>query len=165
MLMSNYWYDRLPELLQAEKQAMAQYFPQFKLNKLSDGRLYWVGHVNPRGEHGGVWTLMAIYNHDHPNNKNAFGSSVRIYPVQPELEDLRRAIGSSLPHVLRDSSNKLYLCSSRQQDVALGTTDGQGPYEVTSAATSLGWAVKWIWLFEGWLEGEIDTDDLFGHVY
>lgn len=160
-----YWYDRLPTVFEAEKRAMAQFFPKFKLDKLSDGRLYWVGSVNPRGDFGGVWTLMAIYNHDHPSNSALYGSSVRIYPIQPELEELAQAIGGPLPHVLRDSKGKLFICSSRRQDVAAGTRDGRGSYQATSAAESLGWAVKWIWLFEGWLEGEIDTNDLFGHTY
>lgn len=161
----SYWYDRLPDLLAAEKRAMKQFFPQFKLKKLSDGRLYWVGSVNPRGKYGGVWTLMAIYNHDHPSNAALYGSSVRIYSIKPELEELVQALGEPLPHVLRDSDNKLYICSSRREDVAQGTRDGNGSYEVTSAASSLGWAVKWIWLFEGWLNGEISHNDLYGHVY
>lgn len=160
-----YWYDRLPELLSAEKRAMAQFFPQFSLGKLSDGRMYWFGSVNPRGQYGGVWTLMAIYNHDHPSNSASFGSSVRIYPIKPELEDLQRAIKGRLPHVLTDSSGRYYMCTSRRQDVASGTTDGASSYEVTSAASSLAWAIKWIWLFEGWLEGEIREEDLFRHVY
>ena len=161
----NYWYERLPEVYEAEKQAMALYFPQFKLDKLSDGRLYWVGTVNPRGDAGGNWTLMAIYNHDHPSNSAAFGSSVRIYSIRPELEELSRAIQESLPHVLVDSKGKLYICSSRKQDVAAGTKDGTGTFEATSAAQSLGWAIKWIWLFEGYLNGEIKREDLHRHVY
>ncbi len=160
-----YWYDRLPELLAAEKKAMAQYFPQFNLGKLPDGRLYWYGSVNPRGEYGGVWTLMAVYNHDHPSNRATWGSSVRIYPIKPELEELSKAINHQLPHVLVDSNHKLFICSSRREDVAAGTTDGVGSYDATSAASSLAWALKWIWLFEGWLEGEISTDDIFNHVY
>ena len=157
---NDYWYERLPELLVAEKEAMEQHFPQFKLQTLSDGRLYWVGSVNPRGEYGGVWTLMAIYQHDHPNNKSAFGSSVRIYPIKPSLEELHRALDEPIPHVLVDSDGNYYMCTSRKSDVHTGTQDGRGSYEVTSAVSALGWAVKWIWLFEAWLEGEIDTDEI-----
>lgn len=152
---SFYWYERNPQLLEAEKGAMAQFFPGFRLEKLDDGRLYWVGNVNPRGKAGGTWTLMAIYEHDHPNNHARYGSSVRVYTVKPDLNELCRAAGT-LPHVLRDGRGDLYLCTARQQDVDNGERD------VTSAAKSLGWAVKWIFLVESWLAGEI-SDEVFNH--
>lgn len=159
---SFYWYERNPMLLEEEKAAMAQFFPHFKLQSLPDGRLYWVGNVNPRGSAGGTWTLMAIYDHDHPNNNAAFGSSVRVYSVKPDLNELYRAAGS-LPHVLQDGRGDLYLCTARQQDVDSGRAEnGRDGYDVTSAAKSLGWAVKWIYLVESWLEGEI-SDEVFDH--
>lgn len=161
----DYWYEKHPELLEAEKQAMHQFFPKFKIDKLSDGRLYWVGSVNPRGEAGGVWTLQAIYDHDHPSNKNTFGSSVRVYSILPDLNDLAKAVGGPLPHVLVDSANNLYLCTSRKTDVSSGyRSDGESG-EVTSAATSIAWGLKWIWIVEGWLAGEISDDEAFGHTF
>lgn len=162
---SFYWYENDPDLLRAEKLAMAQHFPNFKLQKLSDGRLYWVGEVNPLGAAGGTWTLMAIYEHDHPNNKRLFGSSVRVYSVKPDLNELSKAVGD-LPHVLRDSKNQLYICTARQRDVDAGKKTGdEATYDVTSAAKSLGWAVKWIFMVESWLYGDISDKDAFGHVY
>lgn len=160
-----YWYEKHPELLDAEKQAMARHFPSFKLDRLSDGRLYWVGNVNPRGEAGGVWTLQAIYDHDHPNNKHSFGSSVRVYSIVPDLNDLARAIGGQLPHVLQDSAGNLYLCTSRKQDVSAGYRDGGKSGKITSAASSIAWGLKWIWIVEGWLAGEISNDEAFGHTF
>lgn len=162
---STYWYEKHPDILDGEKAAMAQFFPQFKLERLTDGRLYWVGSVNPRGAAGGVWTLQAIYNHDHPNNRNLFGSSVRVYSIAPDLNELADAIGQALPHVLRDSENKLYMCTARQADVSPGRIKNSSSYDITSAAQSLGWAVKWIWLVESWLAGEISSSDIYEHVY
>lgn len=156
-----YWYEKDPTLLEAEKQAMAQFFPGFKLEKLSDGRLYWYGNVNPRGEAGGVWTLQAIYDHDHPSNRNLYGSSVRVYSIVPDLNDLTKAVGGPLPHVLIDSESNLYLCTSRKEDVSSGYSSG----EVTSAASSIAWGLKWIWIVEAWLAGEISDDEAFGHTF
>ena len=49
--LASQWYERDPELLQMEKMAMQMAFPNFKLDKLDDGRLYWVGDLTP-----GVYT-------------------------------------------------------------------------------------------------------------
>lgn len=162
---SFYWYERSPELLEAEKVAMHQFFPQFKLDKLSDGRLYWVGTLNPRGKAGGVWTLMAIYQHDHPNNYADFGSSVRIYPIAPDLDELYHAAGGRLPHVIRDDDGHLFMCTTQKKYVDEGYRDGKATYDATSAAKSLAWAAKWIFIVEEWLEGELPTEEVFRDVY
>ncbi|MBM6942563.1 hypothetical protein [Collinsella intestinalis] len=161
---SFYWYERNPELLQAEKSAMQQFFPHFKLQTLDDGRLYWVGTLNPRGKAGGTWTLMAIYQHDHPNNDARYGSSVRIYSIKPDLDELCRAAGS-LPHVLVDEANHYYMCTSDRQYVKEGLHGDKKEYEATSAASSLAWAAKWIFIVEEWLEGELPTREVFADVY
>ena len=41
------WYESNPILLEAEKAAMVKCFPNFKLGKLDDGRLYWEGELTP----------------------------------------------------------------------------------------------------------------------
>lgn len=161
---SFYWYERNPELLEAEKAAMQQFFPQFKLQKLEDGRLYWVGTLNPRGKAGGTWTLMAIYQHDHPNNNDANGSSVRIYSIKPDLDELYRAAGA-LPHVIFDEAQHLYMCTTDNKYVKKGPQPEEPQYEATSAASSLAWAAKWIFIIEEWLEGELPTELVFGDVF
>ena len=161
---SFYWYERNPELLEAEKAAMQQFFPQFKLQTLEDGRLYWVGTLNPRGKAGGTWTLMAIYQHDHPNNNDANGSSVRIYSIKPDLDELYRAAGA-LPHVIFDEAQHLYMCTTDNDYVKEGPQPDKAQYEATSAASSLAWAAKWIFIIEEWLEGELPTELVFGDVY
>src|SRR5260370_41376773 len=42
-----YWYDSDPELYRAEVEAMRRYFPSFRLDKETDGRLSWLGQVTP----------------------------------------------------------------------------------------------------------------------
>lgn len=150
-----YWYERDPELFNSEKLAMKTYFPNFVLDKLEDGRICWVGTLNPRGKDGGTWTLMVVYDHNHPHN-NTYGGSLRVYSVQPDLNELYKA-ADSLPHVLRDSNGDLYMCTARKEDIDSGA-------RTTSAAKALGWAAKWIFAVEGWLAGEIG-DEVFEHTY
>lgn len=152
---SFYWYERDPDLLRAEQAAMGKYFPQFKMDKLADGRLCWIGLLKPTNiRKNARWYLQAIYDHNHPNN-TAWGGSVRIYAIEPDLEKLYKELGS-IPHVLRDSGGHLYMCTARKEDVQAGA-------KVTSAASSLSWAAKWITTFELWIAGDISTNEFAGH--
>jgi len=159
-----YWYERDPSLLEAEKQAMRTYLPHFHMDKLDDGRLYWTGTLNPNGVAGGVWTVMAIYDHNHPQY-STWGGSVKVYSIKPDLDELQNEVGGrGLPHVARDQSGSLYMCTTGEEDVHKGfRPDGVGA--ATSAATSLSWATKWIWMVEGWLAGELNEEEVFEHVY
>lgn len=150
-----FWFEKNPTLFEAEKLAMRESFPEFRLDKLDDGRLCWIGNLNPRGVAGGVWTLMVVYDHNHPHN-NTYGGSLRVYSVKPDLNDLYQVAGN-LPHVLRDANGDLYMCTARPEDVDSGAT-------ATSAAKALGWAAKWIFIVEEWLEGRIG-DEVFNHTY
>jgi hypothetical protein len=150
------WYERDPDLFQAEKTAMARFFPHFQLDKLDDGRLCWVGTLAPLGDEDIVWTIMAVYDQDHPNNKSAFGTSVKVYSIDPDLNEMRDII-STLPHVLRDPQGNLYMCTNRKDD----STDGSSV--VTTAATSLAWAAKWTAAVTLWLNGEIDDATMSRH--
>jgi len=156
MAASFYWYERNKALLEADKQAMRAFFPGFRLDKLDDGRLYWIGQVNPRGKDGGVWTLQAVYQHNHPSN-DSYGGSVRVYSIDPDMDELYKEAGK-LPHILRDETGHLYMCTARKEDVAAGAN------QKTSAATSIGWAVRWIWAVESWLAGELGNE-IFEHTY
>lgn len=149
-----YWYEKDQELFDAEVAAM-KVFPNFRLEKLDDDRLCWIGNLNPNGSSGGTWTIMAVYDHNHPHN-NTYGGSVKVYSVAPDLNELYTAAGS-LPHVLRDSNGSLYMCTARPEDVLVGKVS-------TSAATHIGHAAKWIKLVEDWLEGIIG-DEIFSETY
>jgi hypothetical protein len=156
---SFYWYERSPELLAAERLAMRKYFPSFQMEKLDDGRLCWVGDLNPSGAAGGVWTLQAIYDNDHPHNKR-FGGSIRVYSIKPDLDELYKEV-HGLPHVLPDEYDHYYMCTARMEDVDEGGENG----DVTSASKSISWAVKWILMVEAWMNDDISREEAFGHTF
>lgn len=148
------WYEDDPQLLEAEKAAMQQCWPNFMLDKLDDGRLYWTGELCPGiyetkfGRHK-TYTVMAVYNNNHP--EQVMGSSVRIYPVLPDVDDLINNCGFRPYHLLRDSTDNLYLCTNEAGNVATGNT-------VTTAASVLAWAVKWLSCYELVLTGDLSRE-------
>lgn len=153
------WYERDPDLLEMEKIAMHKAFPHFTLDKLEDGRLYWIGNLKP-GIYGTKfgeelsYTVMAVYNNNHP--QQVMGSSVRVYPVLPDVDELIQRCGFRPYHLLRDSTDNLYLCTNEAGNVATGNT-------VTSAASVLGWAVKWLMAYELVLTGDLSVDEFNRH--
>ena len=160
-LASFYWYEADPDLYRAEIEAMRRYFPAFRLDKESDGRLSWVGPVTPGliGRRPRTYTLQAVYDHSHPSN-DTYGGSVKVYSVDPDLEEV--AQGERIPHTLRDSENELYICTARKEDVRAGTRAGS---TVTTAAVAISWAVKWLSVFELWLNNEVSDEEFQGHAF
>lgn len=153
------WYENDPALLEAEKAAMHKCFPSFTLDKLDDGRLYWIGELTPgiyetKFHERKAYTVMAVYNNNHP--QQVMGSSVRIYPVLPDVDDLINMCGFRPYHLLRDSQENLYLCTNEAGNVATGST-------TTSAASVLAWAVKWLMSFELVLTGDLDKEKFNEH--
>lgn len=153
------WYERDPELLEMEKSAMAAAFPHFTLDKLDDGRLYWLGELAPGiyetkfGERL-TYNVMAVYSNNHP--QQVMGSSVRVYPVLPDVDELKAKCGFRPYHLLYDSDGNSYLCTNEADNVSTGST-------VTSAASVLGWAVKWLMAYELVLTGELSEEDFNTH--
>ena len=153
------WYENDPALLEAEKAAMHKCFPDFTLDKLDDGRLYWMGELRPgiyetKFHKKMTYTVMAVYNNNHP--QQVMGSSVRIYPVLPDVDELIDMCGFRPYHLLRDSKDNLYLCTNEAGNVATGTT-------TTSAASVLAWAVKWLMSFELVITGDLSKDKFNEH--
>jgi hypothetical protein len=148
----NQWYEKDPGLLAAEKAAMVTTFPnRFQLEKLDDGRLAWTGYLNVGvlGDNG--WYIMAVYNNNHP--EQVMGSSVRVYLVDPDIDDLLDSLGGWVPHhLLLDSKNQKYLCTAEAEGVKTGK-------EVTSAASVIMLAVKWLACFELVLSGEMTKEE------
>lgn len=145
------WYERDPMLLEAEKAAMARDFPQFSLIKLGDGRLAWVGDVKLNVMGNNSWRLMAVYQANHPVQQ--MGSSVCVYLVEPRIEDLIEQLGWRPHHLLRDSNNRDYLCTTEAGFVKASKTQS------TSANTVLRWAIKWLLCFELVLTGDMTTEE------
>ena len=149
------WYENDPKLLEMEIDAMGRSFRGFRLDKLNDGRLYWIGEVSPGiyETKFGVsrsYTLMAVYQNNHPHQQ--MGSSVFIYPVLPDVDEMIQEIGYTPHHLLRDSNGQKYLCTAREQDTKDGTT-------FTTAASVLAWAVKWLSCYELVLTGNMTREE------
>ena len=145
------WYERDPVLLEAEKAAMNRDFPQFSLIKLNDGCLAWVGDVSLNVMGNNSWRLMAVYQSNHPEQR--MGSSVHVYLVEPRIEDMIEQLGWRPHHLLRDSNNRDYLCTTEAGDVKASKAQS------TSANTVLRWAIKWLLCFELVLTGDMTTEE------
>ena len=153
------WYETNPQLLALERIAMQKAFPNFKLEKLDDGRLSWIGKL-----HVGVYEtkfhqpmeyhVMALYMNNHPYQQ--MGSSVRVYPILPNVKELVDKLGFRPLHLLQDSDGELYLCTNEYEDQRVGN-------DVSSAASVLGWACKWLLAYELVLTGELSEQDFNTH--
>ena len=157
------WYENNPELLEAEIAAMQRFFPQFELKKLNDGRLYWEGSVEPgiyESKFGvkKTYYLMAVYQQNHPHQQ--MGSSVYVYPVLPSVEEISRELyektGKNPSHLLKDSDGNLYLCTATTDSVKVGET-------VTTAASVMAWAIKWLTAFELVLTDDLEVEKFIEH--
>lgn len=73
------WYVEHGDLLHAEVEAMSKLFPDFKMDKMDDDRLCWSGNLYPNGKSGKSWTVMAVYENNHPGV-----NSVKVYPIKPD---------------------------------------------------------------------------------
>jgi hypothetical protein len=155
---SLYWYERDPELFQAELAAMNHFFPLFRPDRLPDGRMSWLGSM-ASGVPGSnrIWHLQVVYDHDHPHN-NSYGGSISVFPIEPDLRQIERQLGESIPHTLRhQGSGEVSICTVEEQSFKAGAD------HASTAASSLAWAAKWIAAFELWMLGEISTAQFAGH--
>lgn len=152
-----YWYERDPELYKDEIAAMRRFYPQFKLEKLRNGQLAWVGVLKPDNlRRGARWHLHVVYAHNHPNN-STYGGSIRVYSIDPDLDKIAAEVGG-IPHMLRDeSTGELYLCTASPSDKKVSWDHS------TTAASTLAWAAKWIAAFELWIAGDLTTSEFAGH--
>lgn len=169
--MGYYWYEREPDLYQAEYNMMKKQFPQFEIYQMNDGsgRLYWQGKVQPSGPNSPVWELKLIYKNTHPQAEG-YGGSVQILPVNPNLRDLVEqfnmpinsaiGLGLGLPHIYRQNfgrRDEYFICTAEPKYFnASGVNEINGT--VTTAATACAWACKWIMLVEMWLNGDIGDE-------
>ena len=155
---SFYWYERNQQLLDSEIASMKHFFPTFCLEKMNDGRLCWRGTFYPTNLRTNArWDLKVVYQHNHPSH-STYGGSIRVYSESPNLEDISRRLGEAIPHAPKDENGKYFLCTNRTEDMKIGNHQ-------TSAASALGWAAKWIAIFEMWLAGDITTAEFSSHKY
>jgi hypothetical protein len=156
---SLYWYERDPELLQAELDAMQHFFPQFRPDRLPDGRMAWLGSL-ASGVPGSnrIWHLQLVYDHDHPHG-DSYGGSISVFPIEPNLAELVEQLDEPIPHTLRhEGSGDLSICTVAAESFRHGRDHS------STAASSLAWAAKWIAAFELWMLGDLSTKQFAGHT-
>ncbi len=152
---SMFWYEDNPVLLKKEIDNMSRFFPNFKLSELKDGRLCWTGTVNPTIlREDAVYVLQAVYDHNYPAN-NTYGGSIKVYVVDPDLQSLSDSI-EEVPHLIKDQFDNIFICTCRQEDFVAGA-------ESSSVVAAIAWAVKWLYSFELWLSGDIETEEFDRH--
>ncbi|MDD7409530.1 MAG: hypothetical protein SOV71_00935 [Anaerovoracaceae bacterium] len=144
------WYQTNPQLQKLEIKAMADIHPEAKMGYLPNGRMYWTIRIHPvvcgsRKD----WTLLAVYDPDHPQQR--WGGSVKFYPVRPNYEEMQQMVNNSsvepktIPHLLRDEDNQIYMCTQDRNNIKAGHRKGE---QVTTAAACLRYAMRWITVFE-----------------
>lgn len=153
------WYETNPELLAMERIAMQKAFPNFKLERLEDGCMAWIGKLNvgvyeTKFHQPMEYHVMALYMNNHPHKQ--MGSSVRVYPVLPDVNELIEKCGFRPSHLLIDSRNDLYLCTNEADNQKTGN-------DVTSAASVLAWACKWFLAYELVLTGDLSKEKFNQH--
>lgn len=144
------WYERDPHLLEAEKDAMHKLFPGFTLNKMDDDRLCWSGSLNIGVLGDNEWHIMAVYNNSHPYP--VMGGSVKVYIVEPDMSELIEELDWCRSHLCRDSCGNLYLSLFFDTNMSPGDC-------VTSAASHIAMAVRWLMAFELVLTGDLSKED------
>ena len=153
---ANQWYEKNPDLLTAEKAAMYDFQgKKARFCILKDGRACWMVHCQPSiagrdKRYCRAYDIALIYDNDHPQAR--YGSSVKAYLLNPTIDQLQDIVNrtsgvspKNIPHLLRDGNGELYLCSADTRDVST-SVDSKGG--ITSAATSLRFALRWINIFE-----------------
>lgn len=144
------WYELHPELWASEKEAMRQFWPDFKWGKWQDGRLYWEGYIQP-GVYGNgrqKYYVIAIYNEDFPTA--VMGGAMHVIPIKPSINEIEQFLGARLHHVLSSNADGRYLCTTTREDM-----HGLSERMYTTAAQTLGWATKWFTALELVMSGNM----------
>lgn len=140
-----WYYDEV--LLESEKSEMALRYPQFKLGKLDDNRLFWHGKITSI-ELRKQWYLQVVYDYSYGNSTQN-SKSIKVYTIEPDLDEIVNELGS-IPFIAIDSNDFNYI------DVSDSNLVNKDEF---NAAIYLSRAEKWITLFENWLEDKIETED------
>ncbi|MGN1197924.1 MAG: hypothetical protein ACI4TA_10005 [Acetatifactor sp.] len=144
------WYQTNPQLQKLEIKAMADIHPDAKMGYLPNGKMYWTIRIRPVvcGKRKD-WTLLAVYDSDHPQQR--WGGSVKFYPAKPNYDEMMQMVNrskvtpKSIPHLLRDADNQIYMCTQDRNNIYAGHNKGE---KVTTAAACLRFAMRWITVFE-----------------
>lgn len=144
------WYQTNPKLKELEIKAMMDIKPDAKYGYMPDGKMYWTIRLQPVvvGKRKD-WTFLAVYDSDHPQQR--WGGSVKYYPAKPNYSEMLKMLQKAypettqVPHTLRDEKNNIYICT-QDQDLVHASHEKGGL--VTSAASCLRFAMRWVTVFE-----------------
>lgn len=145
------WYERDPQLMQAEIAAMRREFgnPAMRPHFMEDGTMYWLINDTPNlgpGYHCPTYTLALVYDKDHP--RAMYGTSVHVVPMSPGFREMQARVNRSaatpktIPHTVTYDGNRC-LCTTETAKVSTDKRKG-----VTSAVTSFRYAHRWLTIFE-----------------
>jgi len=129
------WFNVMPQLLEREKDSVLQSFPDARY-MVDNGIVSFL--LNASGNYS--WSLQLVY----ARNYRKQPEMLRVYIIQPDLNELVQ-ISGSLPYTKVDRSGSYYLDVTDQYDV--------------SGVKTLYRALRWVGLFERWVEGDIDLSD------
>ena len=144
------WYKQNSALQRAEIQAMLDIKQDAKYNFLPNEKMYWTVRLRPVicGKRKD-WTILMVYDEDHPQVR--WGGSLKVYPVKPNIDEMQALVDrafvspKTIPHLLRDDDQQLYMCTQHTDNVHAGRNRGE---KVTTAAACLRFAMRWITVFE-----------------
>lgn len=88
------WYENNPTLLEAEKFAMNKHFPKFNFEIMDDGRASWIGTIISSELHK-EYHVLVVYDNNHPHNYFEDYSSVKIYPIFPDADEMFDTVAES----------------------------------------------------------------------
>lgn len=137
------WYENNPTLLEAEKFAMNKHFPKFNFEIMDDGRASWIGTIISSELHK-EYHVLVVYDNNHPHNYFEDYSSVKIYPIFPDADEMFGTV-SDLDYkewLLQDAfNNKFMRLFTNREDI-----DNQST--VQTAASFLYKATVWVDKYE-----------------
>lgn len=121
------WYINNPQLLKSEKELMEKCRPDFKLKKLKDGCLCWVGSVKT-GLEGfyphktNEYMFRMVYSPVYPNHYA--GCPLRTYLIIPEVKDIINDLGFFPLEVRIDNAGEKYIdfCDYTDDSHGMGCT-------------------------------------------
>ncbi len=154
------WYETNPALFEAEREGMKKHYPGAKLGFLKDGRAYWLLTLNISIDNKITpWTVMLVYDSDHPNNKD-YGGSCKAFPLKPTIDEIKKRARNkgklNVPHIIPKEMSPVdgpYLCTARRTDVE------DGKNAISTAVTTASWTAKWAYFYEiGLCDSDVWTE-------
>ncbi len=128
------WQEITPRLFETEKEALLNQFPDSIID-CTNGIMTAVLAVNNRYQ----WLLQLTY----AKNYRKIKDQLRVYIIEPDFDELI-GISGDIPHVKSDLSGNKFLSVDSENNI--------------SGANTIQNSIRWIELFEKWVDGEIEIN-------